>query len=306
MQILKAILTKNDCYKAGKNINPKGIVVHSTGANNPTLRRYIAPDDGIIGKNAYNNHWNVSGLSKCVHAFIGEDKDGKVRIYQTLPWTMRCWGCGKGSKGTYNDSYIQFEICEDGLTDQKYFNEVFTQAIELCAYLCKMYDISVSNVISHSEAYKKGYGSNHGDCDHWLKKHGKTMDWFRDSVKSKMNTSNATTTATPSTPAKKGDAKTTFIKGVQKACGAKVDGIAGPETLSKTVTVAAKTNNKHAVVKPLQTYLNTLGFNCGAVDGIAGAKFTSAVKAYQKANGCVADGVITAGQKTWKKLLGLV
>lgn len=108
-----------------------------------------------------------------------------------------------------------------------------------------------------------------------------------------------------STPAKKDDAKTTFIKGVQKACGARVDGIAGTETLSKTVTVSAKTNRKHACVKPLQTYLNTLGFDCGAVDGIAGTKFTTAVKAYQKANGCVVDGIITAGNKTWKKLLGL-
>lgn len=108
-----------------------------------------------------------------------------------------------------------------------------------------------------------------------------------------------------SAPVKKDNAKTTFIKGVQKACGAKVDGIAGKETLSKTVTVSAKTNRKHAVVKPLQTYLNALGFNCGAVDGVAGSKFTNAVKAYQKANGCVVDGIITAGNKTWKKLLGL-
>ena len=118
----------------------------------------------------------------------------------------------------------------------------------------------------------------------------------------------SSTTSTPTTssaPVKKDDAKTTFIKGVQKACGAKVDGKAGSETLSKTVTVSAKTNRKHAVVKPLQTYLNALGFDCGAVDGIAGTKFTAAVKAYQKANGCVVDGIITAGQKTWKKLLGL-
>lgn len=35
------------------------------------------------------------------------------------------------------------------------------------------------------------------------------------------------------TPAPTYDAKKKFIKAVQKACGAKVDGIAGPETLSK-------------------------------------------------------------------------
>lgn len=40
-------------------------------------------------------------------------------------------------------------------------------------------------------------------------------------------------------------------------------------------------------------------------DGVAGAKFTAAVKAFQKANSCRADGVITAKNKTWKILLGM-
>lgn len=99
--------------------------------------------------------------------------------------------------------------------------------------------------------------------------------------------------------------KRQFIKDVQTALGAKVDGIAGSETLSKTVTISMRTNNRHAVVKPLQKYLNYIGFNCGTADGIAGVKFDSAVKAYQKKNNCIADGEITAKQNTWKKLLEL-
>ena len=99
--------------------------------------------------------------------------------------------------------------------------------------------------------------------------------------------------------------KKQFIKDVQKATGASVDGIAGPETLSKTVTVSKSKNKKHAVVRPIQNYLNALGYNCGVADGEAGPKFDAAVKAYQKANGCVVDGEITARNKTWKKLLGL-
>lgn len=96
-----------------------------------------------------------------------------------------------------------------------------------------------------------------------------------------------------------------FVREVQACIGAKVDGIAGPETLSKTVTVSKTKNSRHAVVKPIQRYLNALGFGCGAVDGIAGSKFDNAVKSYQKANSCVADGEITARNKTWKKLLKL-
>lgn len=98
---------------------------------------------------------------------------------------------------------------------------------------------------------------------------------------------------------------TQFVKDVQKAIGAGVDGIAGPETLSKTVTVSKTKNARHAVVKPIQKYLNSLGYNCGTADGIAGTLFDTAVKKYQKDHGCTADGEITAKMLTWKKLLGL-
>lgn len=97
-----------------------------------------------------------------------------------------------------------------------------------------------------------------------------------------------------------------FIADVQRACGAAVDGIAGPETLSKTVTLSARTNKRHAAVKPVQMRLRELGYSeVGEPDGEAGPKFTSAVAHYQQENGCVADGVITAKNLTWKKLLGL-
>lgn len=99
----------------------------------------------------------------------------------------------------------------------------------------------------------------------------------------------------------------TFIKEVQKACGAVVDGIAGSETISKTVTISSEINSRHAVVKPVQKRLYALGYTeVGAADGIAGPKFTSAVAHFQQDNGCVVDGVITARNKTWKKLLGMV
>jgi peptidoglycan hydrolase-like protein with peptidoglycan-binding domain len=97
-----------------------------------------------------------------------------------------------------------------------------------------------------------------------------------------------------------------FIKDVQAATGAAVDGIAGKETLSKTVTVSARINRRHAVVKAIQKRLNSLGFNCGVVDGIAGAKFTAAVIAYQKSKNCITDGEITARHRTWQHLLEII
>lgn len=95
-----------------------------------------------------------------------------------------------------------------------------------------------------------------------------------------------------------------FIMDVQKAIGATVDGIAGFETLGKTVTLSAKRNISHAAVLAVQKRLAALGYTqVGEADGVAGEKFTEAVKAFQKANGCVDDGEITAEAKTWMKLL---
>lgn len=194
--LYQCMLTKNDCYtrntsekKLATNQQdsryrnyykgPTKIVVHSTGSNNPWLCRYVQPDDGILGKNKNDNSWNRSGLSTCVNAFIGKADDGTVVIYQTLPWDYRPWGVGSGSKGSYNDCAIQFEICEDGLVDEDYANECFESAAQLCAYLCDTFDIPIDGIVSHKEAHEQGYGSNHGDPDHWWSKIGLSMSGFR-------------------------------------------------------------------------------------------------------------------------------
>ncbi len=44
MVLKQCILTANDCYKKGTKMTggkPTGIVVHSTGANNKNLKRYV-------------------------------------------------------------------------------------------------------------------------------------------------------------------------------------------------------------------------------------------------------------------------
>lgn len=186
MNLHTLILTNNACYKAGRKITVKGIMVHSTGANNPYLKRYVGPDDGLLGKNQYGNHWNTfhpDGREICCHAFIGKLADGTIATYQTLPWNHRGWHCG----GSGNDTHIGFEICEDGLTDKVYFDKVYKEAVELCAYLCKQYGLTEQNILCHSEGYRKGIASNHADVMHWFPKHGKSMDTFRADVKVKLD-----------------------------------------------------------------------------------------------------------------------
>ena len=195
MNLNKLIFTENACYKAGRKITPKGIMVHSTGANNPWLKRYVGPDDGKLGKNQYNNHWNQPmDREVCVHAFIGKLADGSVATYQVLPWDHRGWHAG----GEANNTHIGFEICEDGLSDRTYFDKVYREAVELCAYLCRQYGLTEKAIICHCEGYKQGIASNHGDVMHWFPKHGKSMDTFRADVKALLGSQETSEPTPPS------------------------------------------------------------------------------------------------------------
>ena len=176
-------------------------------------------------------------------------------------------------------------------------------------YICPKYDSesnnasdkkSVSEVAKDVIAGKYGTGITRFTA---LEKAGYDANEVQAEVNRILGKSNASNTPNTSTNAYtlKG-----FIKDVQSATGASVDGIAGSETISKTVTVSAYINNDHAVVKPIQRWLNELGYDCGKVDGEAGPLFTEAVKKYQEAKGCVSDGEITAENKTWKCLLGML
>ena len=102
----------------------------------------------------------------------------------------------------------------------------------------------------------------------------------------------------------------TFVKDLQKVIGAKVDGIAGPETLSKTPTISTSTGWNHASVRPLQVYLQSLGYDLGShgVDGKFGKDMKACAKKYQKDVGLATkyqDGIVTARMYTWQKLLKL-
>lgn len=200
MNLLTCVLTNNDCYKTKQTIKPKGVMVHSTGANNPNLRRYVQPNNStqnknellkLLGTNSNKNDWNRPGTNACVHGFIGKLADGNIATVQTLSWNHRGWHAGTGTTGrSANNTHISFEICEDGLTDRNYFNKVYKEAVELTAYLCKEYNLNPLEdgvVICHSEGYRRGIASGHADVEHWFPKHGKTMDMFRKDVYNEMN-----------------------------------------------------------------------------------------------------------------------
>ena len=238
MRLIKCILTANDCYKAGRTITPKGVMVHSTGANNPAVARYVQPVDTqadaaglytVLGTNRNKNDWNNPGLDVCVHAFVGKLADGGVGSVQTLPWNHRGWHAGTGtSGGSANNTHIAFEICEDGLADAAYFGKVYQEAVELTAMLCKQYNLNPladGVVICHSEGYQRGVASNHADVMHWFPKHGKNMDTFRQDVSKAMGGAPQVKPQAPATPTGKTYtvAKGDTLSGIAAQYGTTVD-----------------------------------------------------------------------------------
>lgn len=212
---IQCFMTQSTCYKGTSKMTVKGVLWHSTGANNPNLKRYVQPDDNaanraellaLIGKNAYNNDFNHINRDAGLNCWIGKLADGSVATVQTMPWDFRPWGCGSGPKGSCNSGWIQFEICEDGLTDGAYFSKVYQEAVEITAYLCQMFGIDpngtvtvngvkVPTILCHADSHKLGLGSNHGDVDHWFPKHGKSMATARADVAALLKASSGSGTA---------------------------------------------------------------------------------------------------------------
>lgn len=197
MNLNKCLLTHNSCYAAGQTIVPGGIIIHSTGADNTSISRYVQPREdeaqyaenlSRLGVNRYANHWNFSNaewqakygskLNKCVHAFVGRLADGTLASYQTLPWNMLGWHAG----GSANRTFTSMEICEDGLTDADYFAAAYGEATELAAYLCGLYGLDPMAdgvILGHCEAAARGMASSHADPHNWFLRFGKSMDSFR-------------------------------------------------------------------------------------------------------------------------------
>ena len=214
--------TNSTCYKGTRKMTVLGVLWHSTGANNPWLKRYVQPSSNDanysslmkkLGKNQYGNDWNHIDRQAGLNCWIGKFDDGSVGTVQTMPWDYRPWGCGSGSKGSCNDGWIQFEICEDALTDKAYFDKVYKEAVEITAYLCKMYNLNpkgtvtkngvkVPVILDHTTSCSLGFGSNHGDVKHWFSRYGKTLDDVRNDVAKLMGESDSapSTPSTPTTP----------------------------------------------------------------------------------------------------------
>lgn len=202
MQIITEYVTENPCYKEGQPLAVLGLMLHSVGTAQPSAEVFV-------------KKFNKASHSRsCVHGFI--DANTGV-IWQTLPWTMRAWHCGKGTNGSGNNTHIGIEMCEpasikytggskftvENLEDaQAAATRTYKAAVELFAALALKFKIDPDTpgaIISHAEGHALGIASNHADPEHLWRGLSLpyTMNTFREDVKSKMKKPEPTPTPTP-------------------------------------------------------------------------------------------------------------
>ncbi len=183
LEYVRDIFEENGCFLKGEKMSSiEGIVIHSTEC------------PGIEAQ-GWRRRWNKSNMSKCVHGFV----DNK-QFHQTLPSYVKGAHCREPG----NSNYIGIEICEPStivynaekteiIKEKSDFNSPeskedfrhrWKNAAILAAAYCQIYKFNpMKNVISHSEAGKRGIGSRHPDPEHWWKYWGKDMDDFRKDVR---------------------------------------------------------------------------------------------------------------------------
>ena len=180
--------TSNGAYQAGRKINPQGCVNHSVGCAQPSV-------------DVFFNLMNKSSAGWGVNALVGDFHKGDGRILVVLPLDARPWGCGSGSKGSWNNTKVQWEVCEpaghtyaggtmiayDVAKNQVYFNRMWKMLVAWNVYLVKKFGYDINGISDHAESYRAGYGSNHSDMGQWLPKHGKSMDALRQEVQAILN-----------------------------------------------------------------------------------------------------------------------
>lgn len=285
---LVCMMTQSTCYRSATTMDVVGVLWHCTGANNPWLKRYVQPDDDArsrdvllekLGVNEYRNDWNHITIQAGLNAWIGKLADGTVTTVQTMPYNYRPWGCGSGGRGSCNNGWVQFEICEDALDDADYFNAVYKEACEFTAYICREYNINplgtvpyagmyVPTILCHQDSFKLGLGTNHGDVYNWFNRFGKTMDDVREDVARLLTGENV------------------FV------------GENNTPTVSANPTLRMGDYNDK--VKELQQKLTYLGYDAGIIDGDFGRNTLSAVNQFQLQYGLEVDGVV--GPLTWAAL----
>lgn len=169
MEIIQSIATRNPCYKAGKKITVKGIMLEGVGCPQPSAK-------------VFAHNWNRENCEgRCAHAFV-DANDGNV--VQLLPWNHKGWHSGRHpvTKNSANYTHIGIKICEP--TQIRYKKKdcmvlvgdkdaaiaatrrTYESSVELLAILCGLFNLDpMKDIVSQKEGNIQGLCSYRNDVE---------------------------------------------------------------------------------------------------------------------------------------------
>ena len=185
-------LTQNPCYRLGRTIRVRGLMLHSVGTAQPDplvfIRQFDSPD--------YTR--------ACVHGFVGPEETWvTLPILETPGTAMRGW---HGGMTASNDTYIGIEMTEPDtirytggasfqVLDREaalvHVRQVLARAEDLFTRLCRFHGLDPladGVILSHAEGGRRGIATNHADPEHLWTGLGMdyTMDRFRRNVAARL------------------------------------------------------------------------------------------------------------------------
>ena len=271
---------------------PTRIVVHNT-ANDASAANEIAYM--IRNDNEVSFHYAVDD----------------IEIVQGIPEDRNAWHASDGGSGKGNREGIGIEICYSKGGGSK-FTKAEKNAAEFVAYLLKQYGWGIDKVTKHQD-YSGKYCPHRTLDKGWDRFLKLVQEYLNPTTKKEMYRVRKSWLNVAS---QKG-AFSVFENAVdcckKAGAGYKVFDSKGvvkyeyvvpapapapaPKPTPKPVVkdTSLRSGSKGDKVKTLQTNLNMLGYNCGAADGNFGAKTLAAVKAFQKDQKLVVDGIVGAG-----------
>lgn len=200
---LSMFMTQSVWYKTAEKRKPTGILWLSSNKNNSMLNAFCQPDDNAsdkqiwldrLGINSLHNDWNHSYQTMGFNCWVGRLQDCTVSALQVSPWDFVSWDNRESSIGSScSDGWIKICICEDNLKNPKYFNEVYNEACDVTAYLCKEFGINpngigicdglmLSNITNDFDAKALGIYTSCSNLKDWMSANGKNMSIVRQDI----------------------------------------------------------------------------------------------------------------------------
>ena len=287
-------------------------LARSTSAIKYIIIHYTANDGDHDTNNA--NYFKTNLVKASAHYFVDDDS-----ITMSVPDNYTAYSVG-GSKWSdcaktgggkmygkiFNSNSLSIEMC-DTKKDGKHnvTDKTVKNTVDLVVSKLIKYGLKPSAVYRHFDVNGKHCPAYYMDSAKWNAFLSKVKKAYNAAINKKSSTKKPTTT--------KKYSQTDFIKDVQTILGVKATGKANDTLLKKTITVSASTNKTHKLVTPLERYMKALGYYTGSIEADSkktptfGAGMTEAIKKYQKnvVKSKSQDGIVTAGNATWKKLLKL-